>query len=191
MCNRSYFLKCSSNPSNYSCPLNTTRTNSTFLFSETTGTVSRQTYVSGNTGIISVFLEQDKCLWNYWHNKCVAGTSGMVVIHPMPVDRRHPTTTNPSWMPQFPWKTITAHSMLDGANQERSWLLSQFRHWWRDIGATIPEESREQQWPGFSLQRKVNIHRLLITADQWCGGCHLSQRVSNAPGQIHRHHLHP
>ena len=80
MCTNSYLWKCAVNTGDYSCLLNTTRTWSTSLSSETNGTVSRLTYVSGNTGIIIVSLEQDIFLWKYWNNKCVSGTTGTISV---------------------------------------------------------------------------------------------------------------
>ena len=52
------------------------------------------------------------------------------------------------------------------ADRERSWLFPRFRHRRRSAGTTAPEESDEGQWPGFGLRWSVDVHRLLVAAQQ-------------------------
>ena len=73
----------------------------------------------------------------------------------------------------------------------RSCSFPRFWHRRRSVGTTAPEESGEGQWPGSGLRWSVDVHWLLVAAQQWCGGYHPSQSVVTAPGRRHRHHLHP
>ena len=77
------------------------------------------------------------------------------------------------------------------ADRERSWSFPRSRHRRRSVGTTTPEESGEGQWPGFGLRWSVDFLRLIVAAQQWCGGYHPSQSVVTAPGRRHRHPSQP
>ena len=67
------------------------------------------------------------------------------------------------------------------ADRERSWSSPRSRPWRRSVVTTAPEESGEGQWPGFGLRWSVDSLRLLVAAQQWCGGYHPSQSVVPPP----------
>ena len=90
---------------------------------------------------------------NYWNNECVSGTTGTVVIHPVPVDTRHLASTNPAKDAAVPtddrrrrldvgWRQpgVKLVTLSVSAPAERRWSHHSRRVWRRAVAWFQPPE---------------------------------------------------